>query len=305
MRLSFVALDFETANERKASACAIGMVKVIDGVIVEEFYSLIDPESYFNGYNVHIHQIDEKMVKGKPTYPELLPKIIKFIDGLPVVAHNAHFDMGVIRESNERYGINNFRLEYFDSLSLYKTYFKLINYKLSTIAKEINFKFQHHVAIEDAKACAMIIHHLMLFKNFSNLTELLEDANYTNFGVVDGFEIQGFYKGKTTQRVLDKMVGSVNEENFDKNHEFYQKHACFTGKLQSMTRKEAENKFILVGGMPQSTVNKQTNYLIMGDQDFRKVGKEMKSKKLKYAEKLFNDGQDIQFLSEEEFLKML
>ena len=106
--INFVALDVETANYNKGSICSIGLVKFINGEIVDTYETLINPEEEFDGYNIYIHGITEDAVKNSPTYPAIAPDILNFIDGLPVVAHYAPFDSGAIRECNEKYGINDF-----------------------------------------------------------------------------------------------------------------------------------------------------------------------------------------------------
>ena len=115
MSVNFVAIDFETANRNRASACSVGMTKVRDGIIADTYYSLINPECEFDVYNTYIHGIDSIMVQGEKTYAEIYTDILDFSEDLPLVAHYAPFDMGVIRDSNDRYSISDFKKQYFDS----------------------------------------------------------------------------------------------------------------------------------------------------------------------------------------------
>ena len=110
MSLSFVALDFETANSFRGSPCAVGMVRVLDGEVVETRRLLMRPPSSVDGFddfNIGLHGITPAMVKGEPRFRDRLPEIVAFVGDLPVVAHNAAFDLGVIRdacdESNVRW----------------------------------------------------------------------------------------------------------------------------------------------------------------------------------------------------------
>ena len=96
--MDFVAIDFETANSVRSSVCSIGIVKVKNGKIQEELYTLINPLSEFHYYNMKIHGITEYMVHDAPTFEEFWPKFKVFIENQTIIAHNASFDIGVLRE---------------------------------------------------------------------------------------------------------------------------------------------------------------------------------------------------------------
>ena len=102
MSLDFVALDFETANSSRASACSIGLVKVQFGQIVAKKSILFKPPvgfDEFNGWNIAIHGITPAMVADRPRFEAVWPEISSFIGDQIVVAHNASFDISVLRAS--------------------------------------------------------------------------------------------------------------------------------------------------------------------------------------------------------------
>lgn len=310
MSINFVAIDFETANQNRASACSVGMVKVQNGKITETYYSLINPETDFDSYNIFIHGITPEMVQGEKNYQKISNDILKFTDGFPLVAHYAPFDMGVIRDSNEKYSIQNFRRQYFDSYYLSLQYIKALNYKLNNLAELIGFPFEHHNALGDAKACAEIILYLCERNQISNINDLISGARYKKFGEIDGTSRVGFLRGSKpgshSQGIdINTIIESVNTDSIDPRHIFYMRNACFTGKLRSMTRVEAMEHFAAQGGIPEKNVTKKTDYLVMGDQDLRIVGETGKSSKIKKAEKLLENGQSIQLLGEYEFIQMI
>lgn len=310
MSINFVAIDFETANDNRASPCAVGMTKVTNGKITDTYYSLIDPETEFDSYNIYIHGITPEMVAGERNYADISKDILIFSDGLPLVAHYAPFDMGVIRDSNERYSINDFKVQYFDSYYLSLRYIKALNYKLNNLASLIGFDFNHHNALEDANACAEVILYLCRQNKLSTVEELLTNARYSHFGEIDGLSRKGFLRnakpGSHSYSIdIDSIINSVDSESFNVNHIFYKKNACFTGKLRRMTRSDAMKYFASCGGTPEKGVTKKTNFLIMGDQDIKIVGDSGKSAKIKKAENLLENGQDIQLLGEHEFLQMI
>ncbi len=73
--MSFVAIDVETANADMASICQIGAAKYDNGILVEEWSSLVDPEDYFDFINIDIHGIAEDDVEGKPIFPEIFNQL--------------------------------------------------------------------------------------------------------------------------------------------------------------------------------------------------------------------------------------
>ncbi len=98
--LNYTTIDFETANTYRGSPCAVGLVRVRDGRPVREMRQLMRPPAevdYFAPFNTSIHGIDESMVAHQPRWKEVLPSIVDFIGSDVVVAHNAGFDVGVIR----------------------------------------------------------------------------------------------------------------------------------------------------------------------------------------------------------------
>jgi DNA polymerase-3 subunit epsilon len=100
MPLDFTAIDFETANSSSASACSVGLVKVVDGRVVDRAGWLIRPPAghdSFSEWNTRIHGIVAEDVVDALSWQDQLGDLVVFADGDALVAHNAGFDMGVIR----------------------------------------------------------------------------------------------------------------------------------------------------------------------------------------------------------------
>ena len=85
---SFAAIDFETANEQRTSVCSVGLVIVRDGVIRENFYSLVRPEpDYYCYWNMKVHGITSDDTANAPIFPQVWRQIEQMIEGLPLIAH--------------------------------------------------------------------------------------------------------------------------------------------------------------------------------------------------------------------------
>lgn len=145
----WVALDFETATGWRASACAIGLVFVRHGRIAGVESILIQPPgNAYSGFNISIHGIDPSMTRDSPTFGELWPMLADRIGGRPLVAHNASFDMSVLR----------YELKYYCTLVLSRACWPgLHGHRLPDVASHCGIAFHHHDAAEDARACAEIL----------------------------------------------------------------------------------------------------------------------------------------------------
>ena len=111
--MNFVAIDFETANRFWSSACEIGLVVVEDGRVVDTYRRLIRPTpNTFDSGNIRIHNITPAMVAAEPTFAELYDELLPYLADQHLVAHNASFDMGVLRASARLYGLPEPSLTY-------------------------------------------------------------------------------------------------------------------------------------------------------------------------------------------------
>lgn len=158
MEMNIVAIDFETANSTRSSACSIGIVEYQNGEMVDEYYSLIKPKkNIFNSYNTFIHGITEDDVKDSPEFDELWMDIHRKLENNLVIAHNASFDMSVLRSVLDEYNIQYPTFSYNCSVNIAKkTWPGLPSYKLDVISNYLGIRLTHHHALEDAHAAAKV-----------------------------------------------------------------------------------------------------------------------------------------------------
>ena len=102
----FIIFDVETPNYRCNRMSAIGITVLEDGVVTNEFSSLINPETDFDAFNIRLTGIDEELVRDAPTFPELWPQIEPLMSSGLLVAHNAVFDLGVLKKCLDYYEID-------------------------------------------------------------------------------------------------------------------------------------------------------------------------------------------------------
>ena len=177
MPLNFTAIDFETANSSSASACSVGLVKVVDGRVVDKASWFIRPplgHDYFNEWNTRIHGIVESDVTNALLWHEQLADLVEFADGDHLVAHNAGFDMGVINGGCAASFVETPSFAYACSLQIARKTYNLDSYKLPVAAMAAGFEdFAHHDALADAEACAAIIVHAAKRHEASDLEHLV------------------------------------------------------------------------------------------------------------------------------------
>lgn len=306
--MEFVAIDFETANASRDSACSIGIVTFKDGKIVNEYYHLIRPDELdFDPFNVEIHGITEDMVKNEPRFNELWPEILPMLENKNVVAHYAQFDMSVLRKTLDYYNIPYPNFSYICSWILSKKAFpNLLSYRLNDVAESINFQFNHHNALDDAKACGAIVLKALENSKANNFEEFAKEYNF-----ICGHMFSDHYKKCSSyvpdySKKLDFSKITATNDNIDTDNYLYGKNIAFTGTLLSMPRKEAVQKIVNMGAVFAKTVNKDTNILVFGYLDPKKFAENATtSKKYATAKKLLENGVQIEIINEDDFLKIL
>src|SRR5699024_9521039 len=110
--MRFTSIDFETANAKRYSPCAVGIVVANEQEIVDEYYSLINPMMGFSSFNINVHGITPYDVENAPSFAEIWPTIHSFLTSGITVAHNASFDMSVIRHTLDYFRIPYPEMEY-------------------------------------------------------------------------------------------------------------------------------------------------------------------------------------------------
>lgn len=329
MGLDFTAIDFETANGFRGSPCAVGLSKVRDGVVVEEASWLMRPpenHDHFDFHNVRIHGIREEDVAGLPRFGQLFPEIGAFIGSDVLAAHNAAFDLGVIRSGLEVSGLSGPAYDFACTVVLSRRCYSLVSNSLPYAAEEAGVPLiNHHDAAEDARACAGILIDIAARNGANSIAEL-----YLSLGL--GIPHQAafdpardaFSKATLTALAALKSGGGRVERgqplrsgwpeegtnptpnaDAEPSHPLFGQTVVFTGQL-AMSRPEAKTCSAEVGARTESRVTGRTNVLVVGD-GF--VAADLRSGRLtgkaKRVLELHERGQLIEVLSEGEFLQMV
>ncbi len=164
---TFVVVDIETTGVKYFQGdkiTEIGAVKICDGKITEKFQTLINPQVPISEEITSLTGIDDKMVKDKPLFGDVLPDFYKFCYGSYIVAHNIEFDYQFIKYMAKDSGYV-FKNEGIDTWPLAISVLPhQKNYKLNTLCDYFGIKFEHHRALSDAHATAKLFLELISIK---------------------------------------------------------------------------------------------------------------------------------------------
>ena len=308
--MAIAVIDFEIANSNYNSACSVGIV-VIDGLkIIDEEYFLIRPPGLVVDEEMSkIHGLTKRDLIVAFTFDVIWLKIQKYFTGEYIIAaHNAYFDLNVLKNLLFHYDETISDFLYFDTIQYTAPLCKGVGTSLNDRAQHFGVKLNNaHHALEDARATAELIikatessinksveHYLLRYqipvKEFKDLTMTTT-----------------FFKRKNKKNFSKFKLSDLKPEtnNFNEDHPLFNQNVVLTGDLQNFTRQEASQAILNVGGILKSAVSSKTNYLVVGKQDLSAVGsKGVSSKEIKAAE-LIKSGKPIKIISEDDFIDLL
>lgn len=268
----YVILDLETTglNPINDTIIEIGAIKVSNGIITNEFNSLINPKREISNFITGITGITNKMVSSAPTLINCLPSLLDFIEDKTVIAHNASFDIGFISCKTNTLLSKQFKNPSIDTVYISRVLLPGISHKLENLTKRLKLKTNgFHRAIND---CYNTYYLYQYLNNFHNMY---------------------------IKHIIQGNIPYVKE------NPIFDKVCVITGSLVGLSREEAAQIITNMGGTYSNTVTKKTNFLIVGEPDERIRSANQKSSKENKALQYILNGQDLKILSECEFYNIL
>lgn len=284
MKVEYVCIDFETANQYPTSACSLGLVGVNKDQVVFTKYYLINPEEGFLPQNILIHHITPDMVANEPKFYELWDEIKELIDDSVVVAHNAIFDVKVLKSLIDKYHLSYPRFRIADTLPLSRIAFPdLVNHKLNTISNHLEVEHNHHNAISDSYICYEIIKRCERMYQVYDIFDLYETVNLS----------LGFLDIKTLRSCQKKVKTTVKKvkNNFLDGYIF-----AFTGKPKTFTKTEFKKIVNDNGGLVSNSISLVINTFVIFDNPKKEHLYEVEKLQLK---------KPIKILKETDFIKLI
>lgn len=267
-------------------------IRVKDDRIIDEFSSLVKPNDFSSlpEFITELTGITDDMIMSAPSCSEVIPRFVDFIGEDYIVGHNVHFDVNFLFDASKQFDIilsNNI----IDTLRIArKLYPDMKHHRLTDIVEKFGISQDaHHRALDDVKA------------TFECFVKMKRE-------IVDGDGIDSFVKSfapnhSTYNESLKNMQATVSE--IDDSNPVFGKVVVFTGELSSMKRKDAFQIVLNLGGIPKNSVTKETNFLVVGKEEFADSVKNGKTNKMQKAEDYAKKGLDIITVSEDTFFSMI
>lgn len=285
---NYTVIDIETTGLDSSldDILEISAVKVRNNTIADSFSSLVHYAEELPEFIIELTGITNDMVKDAPSLDIVLNNFYNFIGNDILIGHNVNFDINFLYDNLKKNANKYLSNDFVDTLRL---------------ARKVIKELDHH-RLSDLLSYYKI--------DNSNQHRALADCNYTfeiyNNLKKDIYALYGNFEDfansiKRTRKAYDL---TVTVDYIDEDNYFYGKNVVFTGTLQKMPRVEAQQTVVNLGGTVSDNVNKKTNCLVMGMQDYSKIKSE-KSNKQRKAEEYILKGQDIVILTENVFYDIL
>lgn len=227
----YISVDIENPNTRGNSICSIGIIVVKENKVVDEIYSLINPEDRFDLNNTQITGLSYNDIKNAPNFKDYWNKISGLFDKNIVVGHNVIYDLNVISKSLERYDIEMPEVNYYCTLKLLKDNMSMESYGLDKVSKYLNIELkEHHNALSDASAAQQIFEYLNKkydigkpenFRYESVLSENLDSKLESNINSLYGI-IQGItYDELIDDKEIEKIKCWIDENRLYKHYSLF------------------------------------------------------------------------------------
>jgi len=279
-----IAIDFETANPDYSSICQFGLAEFTDGELTGTYETLIDPEDYFDDYNIEIHSIEPEDVFGKPKFDLVYEKLNNIKDY--IILHHSSFDKSAYRQACEKYGLTPANLQFMDTTMVVRRaweQFRDKGYGLENVAAQLGIQYNSHNALEDAITCGKVF---------------FEAVKYSGIQVGDWHARLKLRLDGSSYSYTEKISKEGNPEG-----EYYGQTVLFTGKA-NIPRDELGDLASQIGFKVVDSFSKKINLLVVGLQEKSKLkAGHDKSGKHEKAIEFNKKGGDIRIISDESFYK--
>lgn len=256
---SFVAIDFETIGGKRLYVCQVGMAKYIDGMLSDTYTHLICPPPGAPETYHHVHDITLEDVADEPTFSALLPEMERFVDGLPLVAHNGRsVERACFRQNVEHYGLTT-AIDFeniIDTLPMAKAVLPDVSCVLTDLCEHYGIcADNHHDAAADAQMCGDLY------------LQLIEEPNVPSF--VYGESKPKKRSSRSTNRSNEKKYNDADMQTKTDLSEYRENPFC--GKFVCLTGFDTEDsktygaQLSKMGATMRTSVSGKVDILVLGE----------------------------------------
>lgn len=218
---TYVVFDTETTGFNAGGAdqmIEIGAVKLKDGAIIDRFDELIDPGRHIPDKITELTCITDEMVQGKDNEENVTKGFLEWVGDLPLVAHNAKFDISFLSMAMKKYGLGELKNTVIDTLELSRALDQgYARHSLSALVKRYNVPWEedaHHRADYDAEGTAIVYSKMLKklenqkFEKISDLDKLVSKDEIHKFGRT--YHFNAIAVNKTGLKNLFKIISLAN-----------------------------------------------------------------------------------------------
>lgn len=307
MTLDFTAIDLETSSSKPGSVCSVGLVRVRDGQVVHKSGGLVRPPDGLGGFgdfDISRHGVTAAMVASAPPWRRAAAWIAEYAGTDVLIAHNAHYNIGALRHACTADKIPWPRADFLCTMVLARRAFRLPSYQLPFVAAECGVELAgRHQVLINARGAALIAV-AMARRHGASTPGELADALDIRMGHLE----PGRY-APTARRGAGGRQSLVTPDarpDADPDHPLYGKVIVFTGKLKSRTRQQAWNDAARAGAIPETDITGRTGIVVIGDLNPAVLSPGAATTgKAARAFALLSQGQDIEVMTEDDFIRSL
>jgi DNA polymerase-3 subunit epsilon len=285
---TYTVVDLETTglDPQWNDIIEFGAMRIVDGEVTDKYTQLVNPGYEIDEFITELTGITNEMLATAPAVNAVLPAFLDFVGDGIIIGHNVNFDINFIYDTCMSVLDKPFKNDFVDTMRLSRRLFP---------------QERHHRLcdlIERFRVGEAVEHRALADVEQTNRCYLfMKDHIESN-----GISIESLRPTKAGFSAKDIQASTTD---FDETSPVYEKVFVFTGTLERMTRKEAMQLVVDRGGLCGDGVNKKTNYLVLGNNDYCSTIKDGKSSKQKKAEQLKLSGCDIEIISENVFYDMI
>lgn len=289
--MTFVAVDLETTgfSNDQNDIIEIAALKIKDGQIVDKFETLVNVGYGLKSEISELTGITDSMLENAPSIYAVIPKFENFAKDSLLLAHNASFDVDFLYCAYKKVLDKPLTNDYVDTISVARRVFTGSR-TLSAMCKYLGVtnKSAHRAASDIAATveCYFLMRRIVI----------------DEYGSEAEYEKTFNSKGSSSKVKAKEII--AKPEAIDENSPLFGKYCAFTGKITSMSKREAMQLLKNIGGEPQDSVTQQTDYLIIGGNSFNNK-KQKRSKNIEKAEANRSKGINTQTISEGIFFELL
>ncbi|MHB8071104.1 MAG: exonuclease domain-containing protein [Candidatus Cryosericum sp.] len=289
----YVAVDIETTGFDPSvdEIIELAAVRVVNDEPIDAFSSLVRTRNPIPSFIRDLTGITDGMVAKAPPVDDVLPQFCGFVSTDLVLGHNVNFDINFIYDTLMEHSSRAFENDFVDLMRITRKMVpELEDHRLQTVCRHFNVDTTGHH--RGAKDCNMAV------ECFRKCKELARQK----YSTIDEFigTVERQFWPKATARDIHATVGA-----FDEDSPLFNQVCVFTGALDGMTRVEAMQAVVNLGGRCGDGVTKETNFLVVGSLEYSSGLKGTKSSKMLKAERYLLKGKDIHIISDKTFVDLL